>query len=92
MNSVVNGRFLSYPLWMTFQINLVTLGLELAMTLPFSLIQDALETVPLCPNLSISGRNMHRMRTDGKSTVQLAKVAHRTMVCVMSGRNYFLPS
>ena len=30
-----------------------------------------LETVPLCSNLSISGRNMHQIWTDGKSVVQL---------------------
>jgi hypothetical protein len=48
-----------------------------AMALPFCLIQDELETVPLCPNLSISGRNMHRMRTGGKSIVQLETKALR---------------
>jgi hypothetical protein len=39
-------------------------------------IQDELETMLLRPNLSISGRNMHQIWTDGKSIVQLARVAH----------------
>ena len=33
----------------------------------FCLIQDELETVPLCPILSNNGRNMHQMRTGEKS-------------------------
>jgi hypothetical protein len=34
-------------------------------------VQDELEILPLCPILSISDRNMHRILTNGKSIVQL---------------------
>jgi hypothetical protein len=39
--------------------------------LPFFLIQDELETVPLCPNLSISVRNLAFIGVKGISRIQL---------------------
>jgi hypothetical protein len=38
------------------------------------MIQDEVEPVPLCPNLSVSSRNMHQIWTDGKSIGQLVLV------------------
>jgi hypothetical protein len=54
-----------------------------------SMIQDELETVPLCPILSINERNLAFMWVCGNSRIQLARVAHNTAVCVIRGRNCF---
>jgi hypothetical protein len=51
-----------------------------------SMFQDETEHRGEKPKVSNCGRNMHRMRTDGKSIVQLAPVAHLGAVCVIRGR------
>jgi hypothetical protein len=56
------------------------------MALLFCLMQDELETVPHCLNLSISVRNIDQTWTGGKSLLQLASVALRYAEQVISGR------
>ncbi len=46
------------------------MGLIPADGLSISRFQE-IETVPLSPNITISGRNMHQIWTDGKSILQL---------------------